>query len=78
MLTTPPVADGALPGVARSLLIERCGAVERSMFPDDLFRADAMFLSSSLGLRVVRAAEDRAIRRNDDRISELADAIAIE
>jgi branched-chain amino acid aminotransferase len=53
VLATPPVADGALPGIMRELVIERTGAVERPIGPQDLARAEALFLSSSLGLRAV-------------------------
>jgi branched-chain amino acid aminotransferase len=78
MLVTPSLADGALPGIMRALLIERCGAVERSICPDDLFAADGVFLSSSLGLRIVSEVDGRRVRRNDDRILECVDAAAIE
>lgn len=52
-LVTPPLADGALPGVMREVLMERCGATEASLLPEDLLGADAVFLSNSLGLRAV-------------------------
>ena len=52
-LFTPPIYDGALPGIARALLIERAGAVERTLTPHDLSTADAVILSSSLGLRTL-------------------------
>ena len=77
-LVTPPLADGALPGVMRALLMERCGAVERSISPDDLFAADGVFLSSSLGFRIVSEVDGKPVRRNDDRILECVDAARIE
>jgi branched-chain amino acid aminotransferase len=58
---TPLVADGALPGVMRSVLLERCGAVECSMHPDALITADAAFLSNSLGLREVGSIDGRPL-----------------
>ena len=61
VLKTPPVGDGALPGIARGVLIERCGAIEASLSPDDLAQASAVFLSNSLGLRPVAAIEGRTI-----------------
>lgn len=70
-LSTPPVADGALPGIRRALLIERCAAVEASLLPDALFGADAVFLSSSLGLRAVATLDDRTLSRRDDLVAEL-------
>jgi branched-chain amino acid aminotransferase len=77
-LVTPPLADGALPGVIRALLIERCGAVEQSIFPDDLFAAGGAFLSSSLGMRIISEVDGRPIRRNDDWIIECTDTAAVE
>ncbi|MEI8394107.1 MAG: aminotransferase class IV [Rhodospirillaceae bacterium] len=50
---TPPVEDGALPGIARRLILERLEAEERPLLPADLARAAALFLSNSLGLRPV-------------------------
>lgn len=50
-MATPPVSDGALPGVTRAALIAM-GAVERSLTVDDLFASQGVFLSGSLGLRV--------------------------
>lgn len=49
---TPPLLGGALPGVARALLLERAAAaqipvVERPCFLPDLHRADAICLSNA-------------------------------
>jgi len=60
-LVTPPPGDGALPGIARSLLLERAGAEERRLSPADLARADSGFLSNSLGLRPIAAIEGRPL-----------------
>jgi branched-chain amino acid aminotransferase len=54
-LVTPPVADGALPGIARGLVIERLGAVARPIEPAELARAEAICLTNSLGVRPVVA-----------------------
>ncbi len=70
-LLTPPVADGALPGIRRALLIERCGASEASLPPEALLRANAVFLSSSLGLRVVASLDGQPLSRRDDLLAEL-------
>jgi branched-chain amino acid aminotransferase len=68
---TPPVHDGALPGIARALLIERAGVAERSLTPNDLLQAEAAFLSNSLGLREILCVDDRKlISRQPDRIDE--------
>lgn len=59
-LVTPPIADGALPGVMRSAIAERLAVTERSLTPEELGRADEIFLSSSLGVRPVIELEGRA------------------
>ncbi len=58
---TPPVEDGALPGIARGRLLEQ-GAVEASLEPADLARAAAAFLSNSLGLRPVAAIDGTPLK----------------
>jgi branched-chain amino acid aminotransferase len=50
-LTTPPVADGALPGVMRGTIIDRMPVEERSLTPEDLAGASELFLTTSLGIR---------------------------
>ena len=48
---TPPVADGALPGIARGLLIERLGVEQRSVTREALAQSEGLLLVNSLGLR---------------------------
>lgn len=52
---TPPVESGLLPGVYRRHLLEtRANAEERVLYPEDLRRADAVYLCNALrGLREV-------------------------
>lgn len=50
-LLTPPVEDGALPGVMRADVMERLGARECPLAPDDLARASEAFLTNSLAIR---------------------------
>ena len=45
---TPPLSSGCLPGIARELLLENGWAKESALTLDQLFQADALFLSSSL------------------------------
>lgn len=59
-LVTPPLADGALPGVMRAAVLALEGE-ERSLTADDLGRAEAIFLTSSLGLRPVAALAARPL-----------------
>jgi len=47
-LLTPPVADGALPGVARRTLLEAGLATEARLGPEDLARAEAALLTNAL------------------------------
>jgi branched-chain amino acid aminotransferase len=73
-LLTPPIADGALPGVMRAELIDRLGAVEHPLQPADLARAAELFLTSSLGVRPVTMLDGRAIPQGpaSARAAELA------
>lgn len=54
-LSTPRRADAILPGVMRGVIIELAAAfglepVERALHPNDLFRADLVFVTNSLRL----------------------------
>jgi branched-chain amino acid aminotransferase len=49
---TPPLSDGCLPGITREILLKEIHlsdafVVERSLTPDDLYRADEVFISST-------------------------------
>jgi len=53
VLATPPLADGALGGITRHLVLEAARdlglqVAERSLLPADLERADELFLTNSL------------------------------
>lgn len=60
VLITPPLQDGALPGILRAELL-RLGAVEQSLVPEDLARVAEMFLTTSLGIRSVAEMEARPL-----------------
>ncbi len=60
-LLTPPLADGALPGVMRGRVIMTGGAAERSLMPADLAGASEIFLTNSLGIRPVGALDGRPV-----------------
>jgi branched-chain amino acid aminotransferase len=49
-IVTPPIADGALPGIARRTLLDRGLAREAPLAPQDLREAAALFLTNSLRL----------------------------
>lgn len=50
---TPPVSEGALPGTMRAVLAEAWDAAERPVTVADLHRADAIVLTTALGVREV-------------------------
>jgi branched-chain amino acid aminotransferase len=62
-LVTPPIADGALPGIMRGVVIEAMGASEQSLAASDLARAEELFLTSSLGVRPVTTLDGRPLQR---------------
>jgi branched-chain amino acid aminotransferase len=54
---TPPISEGALPGLARQRLLSILDAEEKAISPFDLSRANAAFLSNSLGVSDIREIE---------------------
>ena len=50
---TPPVDDGALPGVMRADVLRGLGAEENTLGPDDLAHASEAFLTNALGIRAL-------------------------
>jgi branched-chain amino acid aminotransferase len=60
-IVTPPVEDGALPGITRARLLASGLAEEGRLWPEDCARASAAFLTSSLGVRMLARIEDRIL-----------------
>jgi branched-chain amino acid aminotransferase len=60
-LVTPPLSDGALPGIMRACVMETETVTERSVSVDDLKAADEVFLTSSLGIRPVAGLDGDAV-----------------
>lgn len=60
-LVTPPVADGALPGIMRDRIMETEDVIERTLTADDLTRATEIILSSSLSVRAVTSLDGRPV-----------------
>lgn len=52
-IITPPVSDGALPGIMRGCVIDAFDVEQVSITPDMLLEADEVFLTSSLNIRPV-------------------------
>jgi branched-chain amino acid aminotransferase len=60
-LLTPPVTDGALPGIARAAVIALARASERTITREMLDRASEVFLTNVLGVRPVIEVEGAAV-----------------
>jgi branched-subunit amino acid aminotransferase/4-amino-4-deoxychorismate lyase len=74
-VVTPPVS-GILPGVTRSFVLERTGAVERPLTLADLQSADDLFLTSSLrGIRPVRTLDGTPLKQTDPLVERLASTL---
>ncbi|KAF0110264.1 MAG: branched-chain amino acid aminotransferase [Rhodospirillaceae bacterium] len=58
---TPPVADGALPGVMRADVIRGLGGEETPLVPADLFRATEVFVTNALGVRPMLTVDGRPV-----------------
>lgn len=71
VLPAPPVADGALPGIARGLLLEQQALVEAPVELACLRQAETLLLRSSLGLRSVSSLEGRSLRLRPDLVTSL-------
>lgn len=63
---TPPISDGALPGVARAEVIDRLGAAVVSLTPDDLAEASEAFLTNATGIRALIAVDEAAIGTGEE------------
>lgn len=59
-LVTPPLTEGALPGILRREVLG-AGGREHSLTLADLERAEEAFLTSSLGIRSIVSIEDRPL-----------------
>ena len=60
-MLTPPVDDGALPGILRAEAMKLARAEERSISLDMLGRASEVFLTSALGVRPVTHIDGVAV-----------------
>jgi len=58
---TPPVADGALPGVMRAAVLHAYDSSQASLTVDDLHTADGIFLTNSLGIRAVISLDGKTV-----------------
>jgi branched-chain amino acid aminotransferase len=58
---TPPVSEGALPGIARALLLESGAAAERPITVPELAHAHAAYIVNSLHRREIAALDGRTL-----------------
>lgn len=61
ILVTPPVSDGALPGVRRAEMLRSMVAIERSINREDLLNAREIFLTNALSVRPLIAIDDHMV-----------------
>lgn len=65
---TPPLASGSLPGVTRAVMLVELGepVEERVLYPDDLYAADEVFITSSTReLMPVTRIGDQSLKKTD-------------
>ena len=62
-IVTPPVDDGAMPGVRRELALECFPIVERSLTVEEAMKADDVLLTTSIALRAAASLEGRPLSR---------------
>jgi branched-chain amino acid aminotransferase len=72
VVVTPPVAEGALPGIARRLVLEGMEVIERPLLVQELYRAEEIVLTNSLGIRSVAAVDGFALSGRDGLLRSLA------
>jgi branched-chain amino acid aminotransferase len=58
---TPPVSEGALPGVMRAEVIDRLGAATAQLHPADLGSASEAFLTNATGIRALIMVDRKPI-----------------
>ncbi|MCK5658959.1 MAG: aminotransferase class IV [Alphaproteobacteria bacterium] len=61
-LLTPPLSDGALNGITRSIVMQHAAVEERSLTPEHLAEAEGIYLTNSLsGIRAVEKLKEKTI-----------------
>ena len=60
-MLTPPITDGALPGIMRFETIKLAKAEERTLSPEMLKRSSEVFLTNALGIRPVTHIDGQAV-----------------
>lgn len=65
-IVTPPVTEGALPGIRRELALERLEVTERPVMLEEALAADDILLTNSLSLRPVASLAGRQLPRSGE------------
>lgn len=68
---TPPVSDGALPGIRRQVLIEAALVYEARLSPSDLLKASGLCLGNALGLRRISHLDGNPLEWDEDAFTKL-------
>ncbi|GAN59884.1 2-keto-4-methylthiobutyrate aminotransferase [Acetobacter cibinongensis] len=74
---TPPVSEGALPGVARAVLFQAGLIEEQPLAPAALSVAEAVYLINSLGVRCVTSLDGHPLPLNKTGARCLCQALAV-
>ena len=61
IFVTPPIAEGALPGISRRMALATLNVTERPISVDDLTNAREIVITNSLSVRAISALDDRPI-----------------
>jgi branched-chain amino acid aminotransferase len=57
---TPPIQDGALPGIMRTAVLAAYpSCMEKLLLPEDIYNADGVFLTNSLGIRTLASLDGK-------------------
>jgi branched-chain amino acid aminotransferase len=75
--TTPPVAEGALPGIMRAEVLARLRAGEQPLMVEDLQRADALLLTNALSVRAAARLEGAALSAGDETAAKLRQELGL-
>ena len=62
-IVTPPMSEGALPGIRRGLALERLEVTERPLMVEEAMAADDILLTNSLTLRAAASLDGRPLPR---------------
>lgn len=74
-LITPPVTEGVLPGIARRLLLDAGVVQERVVTYTDIVKAQGVYLTNSLSLRVVTHLDGKQIAYHPESYRKIRDIL---